>query len=339
MAGRDPQERAKSSDRDAAMELIDRAHAEGRIGSADRTIRKNNVATAATLGELDMIIQDLADRPPGTVSEAGRAAGAAPDAGRLETPYVPDAGRVASASERIETQAAQPTVQVGGPPPAHEVPPSEYQLPPQAYMARKVMVTRGGGKAGVLLAVVAALVAVSMAGSIFLTRVGLPEIDLGTGGSATGQAFLDEYAMDEQGFAWVIDRYRESFGTTKSWQTIFYDGYVIFYAPNDDGSDSRQGWIYREGGFSEFGSAQFNPSGEQVVDLRRLDLKALVGSIERARTTLKVPDAEVSHIIVGPDLVSGKPGVTVYVGNGIGQHGFLQTDLSGKPVRDFPFSG
>ena len=37
--------------------------------------------------------------------------------------------------------------------------------------------------------------------------------------------------------------------------------------------------------------------------------------------------------------VTGKPGVTVYVSNGIGQSGFLQTDLSGKPVRDVPFSG
>ncbi len=354
---RDPQERAKSSDREAALDLIERAHAEGRLGSADRTIRKNNVATASTLAELEMITRDLVADVAAAAAAAYAPPVAEPQPVADEPMTLADQWRTPEATSPQPTAepaagAPEPVMSVGTAagsgqaPPTQPTQPSEWQIPAQAWMSRSIQVKRTLGCAPALIGLVAALVGISIAVSVFLTNVGLPEIDLGGLDPEPSQtAVVDEYAMTDEGFGWVIERYRESFGTTTSWETVFYpgdtgQGYVIFYAPNDDGSDTREGWIYRAGGFTEFGSTpQANPADDEPINLRRVDLAALVDNMNTAITTLNVDDAKVSHIIVKDDAFVGKPAVTIYVTNGIGQGAFMQTDLRGNVIRSFPNAG
>lgn len=56
---RDPHKRAKNSDRDACVEVIEAAYVDGQISDADRELRVGNALAATTLGELDQLTRDL----------------------------------------------------------------------------------------------------------------------------------------------------------------------------------------------------------------------------------------------------------------------------------------
>jgi DUF1707 SHOCT-like domain len=56
---RDPHKRAKNSDRDACVEVIEAAYVDGQLSDADREIRVGNALAASTLGELDQLTRDL----------------------------------------------------------------------------------------------------------------------------------------------------------------------------------------------------------------------------------------------------------------------------------------
>lgn len=337
MAGRDPQEKAKSSDREAALDLVERAHAEGRIGSADRTIRKNNIATAATLGELEMITRDLMAELTGPlVAEPAASGYDEPAVAAYDQPMtvhdqpmavqpVASAGQDASAADDHPAAAAYDRAAS-----------SSYQLPPQAYMSRRVVVgTRSG--APVLLALVAALIGVAIAGSVFLTTVGLPDVEIGQPDPPV--LVNDEYDLDEEGFRWVLGRYRREFGSTMAQRTVFYDSYVIFDVPSEDG-ELHTTWIYRDGDFTEMTAAQVTSADDVALDLKRVDFGALARNLQRAPGRLGVPDGTISHVIVAAgDPFEGQPTVSIYVSNTVGASGFMKTDLRGRALRTFPYGG
>lgn len=66
----DPQKKARDDDRDAAIEVVEAAFADGQISRPDYDLRVDRLLRAVTVGELQMLVQDLR-RPEGEqVTEA-----------------------------------------------------------------------------------------------------------------------------------------------------------------------------------------------------------------------------------------------------------------------------
>ena len=66
----DPQKKARDGDRDAAIEVVEAAFADGQISRPDYDLRVDRLLRAVTVGELQMLVQDLR-RPEGEqVTEA-----------------------------------------------------------------------------------------------------------------------------------------------------------------------------------------------------------------------------------------------------------------------------
>lgn len=66
----DPQKKARDEDRDAAIEVVEAAFADGQISRPDYDLRVDRLLRAATVGELQMLVHDLR-RPEGEeVTEA-----------------------------------------------------------------------------------------------------------------------------------------------------------------------------------------------------------------------------------------------------------------------------
>ena len=66
----DPQKKARDVDRDAAIEVVEAAFADGQISRPDYDLRVDRLLRAVTVGELQMLVQDLR-RPEGEqVTEA-----------------------------------------------------------------------------------------------------------------------------------------------------------------------------------------------------------------------------------------------------------------------------
>jgi hypothetical protein len=66
----DPQKKARDDDRDAAIEVVEAAFADGQISRPDYDLRVDRLLRAATVGELQMLVRDLR-RPEGEdVTEA-----------------------------------------------------------------------------------------------------------------------------------------------------------------------------------------------------------------------------------------------------------------------------
>jgi hypothetical protein len=55
----DPQQKARDADRDAAIEVVEAAYADGQISRPDYDLRVDRLLRATTVGELQMLIQDL----------------------------------------------------------------------------------------------------------------------------------------------------------------------------------------------------------------------------------------------------------------------------------------
>ena len=81
-----------------------------------------------------------------------------------------------------------------------------------------------------------------------------------------------------------------------------------------------------------------NP-GARPVDTTRLAIRALVGNIETARTTLNVEDPTTTYVIVRQytpgDVV---PSVDIHVANDFSESGYLATTLDGKIDRAYPYA-
>ncbi len=84
----DPQKKAREDDRDAAIEVVEAAFADGQISRPDYDLRVDRLLRAATVGELQMLVQDLR-RPEGE--------------------------EVTEAVEQVTEDVASPTFRVGAP--------------------------------------------------------------------------------------------------------------------------------------------------------------------------------------------------------------------------------
>lgn len=319
MSGSDPHERARSDDRAAALDLIEAAHRAGRIGSADRTLRKNNVATAVTLGELDLVIRDLRIAPDPMPEQV-----AAPPQ-QFAAPPLPQQVGAAPLPQQVGVAPTPPE-------PTQPVPQPAYtSVPP-----RPRYVVRRRGSPSPLLFFAMLLAGLGVAVSVFLGSVGAPDFDIAQPDES--QVIRDPYRLNEQGIDWILRRYRDEFGTSETLRVVLYDSYVIVDVPTDDGRARHTSWIVRAGEFTRMADAVANSPGHETFDLNRVDRTALVRNIGKARRSLGVEGPRTIHVIIGHDSFEGRPTVAIHVSNDALESGYLSTDLRGRELRSFPFT-
>ena len=98
----DPQKKARDADRDAAIEVVEAAYADGQISRPDYDLRVDRLLRATTVGELQMLIQDLRLPEGEEVTEAVEVATAVDE----ESPPASRSGPHLSAARIVLVSAA-----------------------------------------------------------------------------------------------------------------------------------------------------------------------------------------------------------------------------------------
>lgn len=306
----------RDRDRDPLLTRIRKAADEGRISAADRDIRLRNVGAAQSMSELQMIGRDL------DVLEATLTPGAA----TAPPPVTPPA-------------TAQPTFSAN---------------PVDVLVDRQ----RGSFRPGLIVGVAVAAFAIIAAGVIGLfvfssggSETSGPElfepspIETGDVASPAPEDEPEEepeerasYGLTRAGLTGFLETYRKEFGTTRTTESVFYPDYAVVRVPVP-GKARYRGWIYRnESGFTDFGGIQANFPGTEIVDLKSVDLAALMRNVNKAKATLNVEDISQTYVIVRHLPASDEaPMANIYVSNSYGESGYLSTTIDGRVIRAYPF--
>ena len=301
----DPQRQPRDPDRAQLSARIRGAADQGRISTADRDIRLSNVRNAQSVAELDLMTREL-----------------------------------------DQLDAALPVSPVPGPAPYARFDPA----PPRASSS-----SAGPRTALVAILVAVAVVLAGVAGLIGFLAQGSESVDTfatpvpeastaagpeesrdeGEPATPTGPA----YSLTAAGVRGFLATYRQRFRTTQVVELTLYGDYVIVNVPVA-GRSRQTGWLFRPGtGFTSFGGTRASFPGSRPVDVRRLDVTALMRNVARARRTLNVERPTQTYAVIrfirGVD---DQPRVDVHVANGFGESGYLATTLAGQVRRAFPYA-
>lgn len=317
----DPQRKPGDRDRSALVARIRSAADQGRITTADRDIRLSNVSSAQSMTELDLMSRDL-DQLEATLPQAPAAPAPAP-----------------ALTESMSTEMAD-------------------KLTGEAVDVAK----RSARSVGLIAAVVLGLVFLGAGSSALLafkssgddsssngglfspepipTEAGEPVTDPpGTASAPVDPTGGPSYSLTVAGIRGFLADYQERFGITTVVDLVLYGDYAIANVPQA-GSHRHAGYLYRVGsGWTDFGGVTTNFPGAEPVDLRKLDVVALVRNIARARSTLNVEEPDTTYAIVRHyTQVDDVPSVDIHVGNRFGESGYLATTLAGKVERAYPYA-
>lgn len=301
-------------DRQRLRERIQQAVAAGRISAADGDIRLTNVSSAQSLTELSLLARDL-DQLDASVAAAERAAVPVAAPAPVAAPY---GAPVASASS-----------------------------------GRLVPL--------MILGVVVALV-VAGAVALFVFSAGSDKDEIGDDPGASQVAETPgipkpptipgndpepgddtppvvAFERTTDGIRSMLASYKEKFGTTRTTDLTMYDNYVIARVPVP-GKARDEGFMFRDGVWESWGGGiRATSPGTEVLDLRRLDIAALLKNMAKAKRTLNVEGATISHVSMDfRSVFDDVPNVRIYASNTFGESGYLATTLQGSVVRSYPYS-
>ena len=298
----DPHARVKDRDRDRATYVIDAALRNGQISQQDRDLRVERVGSAVTVGELVGLTRDIA-APPAPVPT---------------TAVVPP------------VVATAPTVAT---PPVAGVPADLYGPPPSTRkktVAGKGLTTRpsqAGRKVALGCALIVALfVIIPIAAGVIIfaaqTNTG-PDI-VETEPIPAGPPF----ELTGAGIREYVAGFDETFDDTRVVRSVFYDGYVVSWVPQDDGKVAL--WTYRDGAFQQIGDPMTDTVDTAPVDLAELKPGRVMSLVREAGSTLGVEQPATTYVIYDRDIIDDTPHVMVYLSNDDGQSGYLIGDLDGN---------
>jgi len=306
----DLQARAKDRDRDRATYVIDAALRNHQISQQDRDLRVERVRSAATVGELDALVRDIAVAP------------APPPATAIVPPVAAPAP--APAADPYATGTPRPATPVPsdlyGPPRAEHTSATTRTLSTSGRTGRKVAV----GCLGVALLFFIGPVVAGVA--LFASSVG------GSSDSATTTEPTPvgpPFELTREGIRDYVATFEDSFDDSQVVRSVFYDGYVVSWVPA--GGDGQVAiWNYLNGAFEQLGDPMDGSTDTGPVDLAHLRPGKVMSLVETARTTLDVTDPTTTYVIYDRNIIDNDPQVAVYVTNDAGDSGYLLGDLNGK---------
>jgi hypothetical protein len=353
----DPQDRPRDGDRKRAVSKVDAAYSDGRITAADRALRVGNIESAATIGELDLVVRDLVPAPP--EPQAMRPPPAQPPPAQPPPAQPPPAQPpvqfqlpvqfqqvrmpppIASAQPgAAQPGSGQPGAAQGAPPPPWTVSQETFRVAAQRRRSPAFLIA--------MIVVIAVIAMVGVAGS-FLVSLGsktidaldtVPSVDpitpLLPPESPTVEPLPDRLAFTVAGLRWFVGRYKAEFATTRAVRVTIWTDRASVDLPVHGGRRQKS-WSYSKGEFVSYGSATATSRGSAIVDLRDLRLKPLVANIARAKRTLGVEKPETIYVILGHDTFDAGPEAHIYVTNRYNESGYLATTFGGRVVRSYPY--
>ena len=298
----DPQARAKDRDRDRAVYVVDAALRNGQITQQDRDLRVERARAAHTIGELETLTHDIASSPAPLPPTAVVPPPVAPAA-----PTIPVAG--------------VPADLYGPPPTATKTVAAGTGLTTKANPAgRRIAV--GCGAVGLLFFVVPIIF-----GVVLLTS---QSSDTFIGEEAEPIPAGPPFELSGSGLRQYVAAFEETFDDTEVVRTVFYDGYVVSWVPQDNGKVAI--WNYVDGAFGQLGEPMDDDVDSAPVDLA--DLKpAKVMSLVRQAQALGVEGDVTTYVIYDRDMIEDVPHVMVYVSNEEGESGYVIGDLDGNVLQ------
>lgn len=306
----DPHRAPRDQDRSSLSDRIRRAAAQGRISEADRDIRLRNVSSAQSAGELQLIARDL------DVLEATLSPGSATP---TPTAVASSAPSMSPASLDAVVDRARGTFR-----PALVIGVAVLVLGIVSASVAGLFVAGGGTSAG----------EPTGDGLHAPDPLATEDVDVASPAAPAHSA----YGLDGTGLRAFLADYQRRFKTPLVVNLVLYGDYAVIQVPRDNRNRHAR-LLFRKGeGWREFGGISANFPGSRTVDLRRLDVDALVRNIARARRTLNVEAPNQAYVIVqhigSSDPV---PSVDIHVSNEFSESGYLATRLDGTVERSYPF--
>jgi hypothetical protein len=297
----DPQARVRDRDRDRAIYVIDAALRNHQISQQDRDLRIERVRSAATVGELDVLVRDIAAAP------------APPPATAIVPPSPAPAATPPST-------AGVPSDLYGPPRSKSKTATTTRTLASSGKTGRKVAI----GCLGVALLFFIGPVIAGVA--LFASSDGGSDSAVATDPIPVGPAF----ELTREGIRDYITTFEDSFDDTQVVRSVFYDGYVVSWVPAGDGKVAI--WNYLNGAFDQLGDPMDGSQDTGPVDLADLRPGKVMSLVDTARTTLDVDDPSTTYVIYDRNVIDNDPQVAVYVTNEAGDSGYLLGDLNGKVI-------
>ncbi|WP_243056663.1 DUF1707 domain-containing protein [Nocardioides sp. SR21] len=271
-------QKARESDRNAAITLVQSAFAVGEIIEADRDKRIEQLQLAQTLDEIRMITHDIQSSAP-------------------EVPEAPAADPIPLA------QPAEPPPYVPYGPPA-TTPEADFPTLQQVQAAQG---TPKLSKAVVLvpLAVVLVIAVALIGGIVALAGEGSEE---GSGPLGLGSEPVD--VLSEDGYRDLLDAVRNETGDTTAFSAVLYPTYAVVELPVD-ATTQREAYWYWDGSELTDNDTK-SASSFPRTDLAQIDAALIVDLVEQVRTKVEDPTSWYA-IVRAPD--SDRAVVWAYASN------------------------
>ncbi len=312
----DPQARVKDRDRDRAVYVVDAALRNHQISQQDRDLRVERIRSAATIGELEGLVRDIAAAPAPVPATA-----IVPPPPPV-TPTTP-----APASDPYAPGTPRPTTTV----------PSDLYGPPHSQ--RKTSATKAAGlssasgRTGRKVAVGCLAVALLFFIGPVIAGVAL---FAGQSGGESSRSTAEPvpagppFELTRDGLRDYLTTFEDSFDDTQVVRAVFYDGYVVSWVPAGGGNVAI--WNYLNGAFEQLGDPMDGTQDSGPVDLADLKPGRVMALVDTARATLNVADPTTTYVIYDRNVIDNDPQIAVYVTNDAGDSGYLLGDLRGKVV-------
>jgi hypothetical protein len=299
-----PDERADSSARNAAIKTVEQALKSGRIVQADHDMRVQQLRSAQTMQELDLVVRDL--RAPGATAP----------------PTFPPVG--------------PPTGQQPGGQPWPLV---NYGPGASAGAAEVTTAVAKGGKAigGIIALIIVVAVVVPIAGAaiaFFSARDSFP--DFGSVGPTDDTTYLPGQAPGKDGvnvhtadgYTELVDALREETGDTFTFTAVLYPRYASIQVPT--GTNDRYQNFYWNGEELELQDIKGTTDSCQV-DLSLVDPQQVIDMLTTVRARLDNPESW--YAIISDSSCTGAQ-IGAYASNDFSETTHLSQTLDGTVVYD-----
>ncbi|MGZ5367390.1 DUF1707 SHOCT-like domain-containing protein [Aeromicrobium sp.] len=199
----------------------------------------------------------------------------------------------------------------------------------------------------VLLSLVAVSVAVAVVGIVVgLIAGNASEFDLGDSLPPTSSPFpsfvtprpavteVKGSLLSEEGFTGLVDEVKAKFGSALVDDAVVYPEYASFTVPLESNKRHTQRWTYRNGFIGTPTQGNRRPD-DPLIDLDKVDVKALMKAIQQSKTALGVEDVSSTYLIF--DERNDQPAMSVYVSNDFRDTGYISLALDGKVLYTYKF--